>query len=66
MGKRKDWKKIWLWHGVDNVQTEPRMTREALQKATLVANRPKDMLLPYKIRIFFLTSCTYDRESKTR
>lgn len=63
MGKIKSWKKIWLWHGVDNVQ---RMIREALGKGTLVANRPKDVLLLHRIRRFFPTSCTDDRESKAR
>lgn len=55
MGKRKGQKKIWLRHGVDTVQTEPRTIREALGKATPMVNRPTDMdvLLLCKVRDFF-------------
>lgn len=43
MGKRKGQKEIWLWHGVDTAQTGPKMIREALGKATPMADRPTDV-----------------------
>lgn len=68
MGKRTGQKRIWLWHGVDIVQTESRMIREALGKATPMANRPRvvDVLLLCKVRDLFPLSRTDDWESKAR
>jgi len=65
-GKRKGQKKIWLRHGIDIMQTEPRMIREALGKETLMASRPTDtgVLLLCKVRDRFPPSHMDARESK--